>query len=100
MQCGLSSIIKIINTTFFIDQNFCYINPVIFIAKPRRCCLHIACYNGNVALVEILLRNKCVVDQCDGSKKTPLFLACEEGHKDVVKSLIADQRQPYFRVEV
>ena len=50
--------------------------------------LHIACYNGDVALVEILLRNKCVVDQCDDFNKTPFFLACEEGHKDVVKSLI------------
>ena len=50
--------------------------------------LHIASYIGNVALVEILLRNKYVVDQCDDSNKTPFFLACEECHKDVVKSLI------------
>ena len=50
--------------------------------------LHIACYNGNVALVQILLRNKCVVDQCDNLNKTPLFLACEGGHEDVVKSLM------------
>jgi ankyrin repeat protein len=38
-----------------------------------------------------LLPNKSRINQCDKEKKTPLFIACEEGYIDIVKLLIENK---------
>jgi ankyrin repeat protein len=43
---------------------------------------------GQSDVVELLLKHHCNVNHKDSFKKTPLFIACEEGHLDIVKMLI------------
>ena len=52
--------------------------------------LHIACYEGKVALVEILLRNKCECDVniSDNNSQTPLHIACYKGNVALVEILL------------
>ena len=55
--------------------------------------LHIACYKGNVALVEILLRNKCECDVniSDNNSQTPLHIACYNGNVALVEILLKNK---------
>jgi serine/threonine-protein phosphatase 6 regulatory ankyrin repeat subunit B len=55
--------------------------------------LHIACYKGNVALVEILLRNKCECDVniSDNNSQTPLHIACYKGNVALVEILLRNK---------
>lgn len=50
--------------------------------------LHAAALSGHVSTVELLLENNAQVDATDVMKHTPLFRACEMGHKDVIQTLI------------
>lgn len=50
--------------------------------------LHAAALSGHVSTVKLLLENNAQVDAADVMKHTPLFRACEMGHKDVIQTLI------------
>lgn len=50
--------------------------------------LHAAALSGHVSTVKLLLENNAQVDATDVMKHTPLFRACEMGHKDVIQTLI------------
>lgn len=50
--------------------------------------LHAAALSGHVSTVKLLLDNDAQVDATDVMKHTPLFRACEMGHKDVIQTLI------------
>ena len=50
--------------------------------------LHVAARNGNLACVQLLLSHGVPVDIQNGTKQTPLFLAAEFLHPDVVAGLL------------
>lgn len=50
--------------------------------------LHAAALSGHVSTVKLLLDNDAQVDATDVMKHTPLFRACEMGHRDVIQTLI------------
>lgn len=58
------------------------LSPAPFLA------LHAAALSGHVSTVKLLLENNAQVDATDVMKHTPLFRACEMGHKDVIQTLI------------
>lgn len=53
--------------------------------------LHAAALSGHVSTVKLLLEHKAQVDALDVMKHTPLFRACEMGHKEVIQTLIKGQ---------
>lgn len=50
--------------------------------------LHAASLSGHVSTVKLLLEREAMVDSLDVMKHTPLFRACEMGHRDVILTLI------------
>lgn len=50
--------------------------------------LHAASLSGHVSTVKLLLEKQAMVDSLDVMKHTPLFRACEMGHRDVILTLI------------
>ena len=50
--------------------------------------LHAASLSGHVSTVKLLLEKGAMVDSLDVMKHTPLFRACEMGHRDVILTLI------------
>uniref|UniRef100_A0A8C1ZLK0 Inversin n=1 Tax=Cyprinus carpio TaxID=7962 RepID=A0A8C1ZLK0_CYPCA len=50
--------------------------------------LHAAALSGHVSTVRLLLEREAMVDPLDVMKHTPLFRACEMGHRDVILTLI------------
>lgn len=50
--------------------------------------LHAAALSGHVSTVRLLLEQGAMVDPLDVMKHTPLFRACEMGHRDVILTLI------------
>lgn len=50
--------------------------------------LHAASLSGHVSTVKLLLERGAMVDSLDVMKHTPLFRACEMGHRDVIITLI------------
>jgi ankyrin repeat protein len=50
--------------------------------------LHLACYNGNIDIVNILLKCNSSVNLCDTNGSTPLHLACYNGHIDIANILL------------
>uniref|UniRef100_A0A671MFU1 Inversin-like n=1 Tax=Sinocyclocheilus anshuiensis TaxID=1608454 RepID=A0A671MFU1_9TELE len=52
--------------------------------------LHAAALSGHVSTVRLLLERGAMVDPLDVMKHTPLFRACEMGHRDVILTLIKD----------
>lgn len=50
--------------------------------------LHAAALSGHVSTVRLLLEKGAMVDPLDVMKHTPLFRACEMGHRDVILTLI------------
>lgn len=50
--------------------------------------LHAASLSGHVSTVKLLLEKEAMVDSLDVMKHTPLFRACEMGHRDVILTLI------------
>lgn len=53
-----------------------------------RTALHAASLSGHVSTVKLLLERGAMVDSLDVMKHTPLFRACEMGHRDVILTLI------------
>jgi ankyrin repeat protein len=55
-----------------------------------RTCLHRACFQGNPAVVEFLLRREIrqQLEYEDGQGATPLFVAAHEGHRLIVQSFV------------
>lgn len=53
--------------------------------------LHAAALSGHVSTVKLLLEHNAQVDALDVMKHTPLFRACEMGHKEVIQTLIKGQ---------
>jgi len=52
--------------------------------------LHIACVKGNTEIVEVLLNDKRVKTNDEG---TAFYLACEDGRIKIVKSLLSNARE-------
>ena len=50
--------------------------------------LHVACYNGNIDIVNSLLKYNSSVNLCDTDGSTPLHAACINGNIDIVNSLL------------
>ena len=50
--------------------------------------LFVACKEGHIDVVDLLLQNKADVNQVDIRKWSPLHIASKEGHTDVVKLLL------------
>ncbi|XP_063405743.1 serine/threonine-protein phosphatase 6 regulatory ankyrin repeat subunit C-like [Mytilus trossulus] len=50
--------------------------------------LHIACNNGNTEVVKLLVDAGMNIKGSSNARRTPLFLACENGHYDTVKYLL------------
>lgn len=50
--------------------------------------LHYAVLSGSMRMVTILLNHRAFVDCADGSRKTPLMLACEEEDHDITELLL------------
>lgn len=55
--------------------------------------LHAASLSGHVSTVKLLLEKDAMVDSLDVMKHTPLFRACEMGHRDVILTLIQGSRE-------
>jgi len=53
--------------------------------------LHVACTQGHLEIVKLLLENRAVVNALNESKKTPLCLACENNHESVVSLLLCNE---------
>ena len=53
--------------------------------------LFIACDQGHLDIVRLLLQNKCNIDQAMGNGRTPLFMACQEGHLDIARVLLENK---------
>ena len=50
--------------------------------------LHVACWIGEVGVVESLLKKGADVDAPAGNMRSPLHIAAEKGHRAVVKVLL------------
>lgn len=59
--------------------------------------LHAAALSGHVSTVKLLLEHKAQVDALDVMKHTPLFRACEMGHKEVIQTLIKGQLSGLYK---
>jgi len=55
---------------------------------------YIACYNGHIEIVKLLLNDERIdIDQVDNElSRTPFSVACQEGYIEIVKLLLNDQR--------
>jgi ankyrin repeat protein len=52
--------------------------------------LHSACEGGFVDIVDLLLRNKCNINQCQPrTNQSPLFTACHRNNEAVAKLLLS-----------
>jgi ankyrin repeat protein len=49
--------------------------------------LHVACINGNIDIVNILLKCNSSVNLCGTDGYTPLHAACINGNIDIVKDV-------------
>jgi protein phosphatase 1 regulatory subunit 16A len=58
--------------------------------------LHLAAANGNVRVVEILIKAKAHLNPVDHQRFTPLHFACQYGHVDVVKLLLKSGANPHI----
>ena len=48
----------------------------------------IACHNGHVDAVRLLLDKGAEVDRVNKKGSTPLYIACQSGHVDVARLLL------------
>lgn len=62
--------------------------------------LHAASLSGHVSTVKLLLEKGAMVDSLDMMKHTPLFRACEMGHRDVILTLIKGGYNQYISASV
>ena len=54
--------------------------------------LHVACENGHVEIVKLLLQEGANKNQISKEGSTPLSLACKFGHREVVSVLFAAKK--------
>lgn len=61
-----------------------------FLASDRSgaTAMHMACGGGHLQCVNLLLQNQAGVNVMDNQQYTPLFSACQMGHRDVVETLL------------
>ena len=45
--------------------------------------LFVACYNGHIALAELLLDRGALINQANEGGRTPLLVACKVGHREI-----------------
>ncbi|EAX95042.1 hypothetical protein TVAG_034710 [Trichomonas vaginalis G3] len=65
------------------------IAPKKSLYDPERNVLHVASENGNLRLVQSLIKCVCDKEAKDSSEYTPLILASKQGHLDIVQYLIS-----------
>uniref|UniRef100_A0A4W5K2Z7 Uncharacterized protein n=1 Tax=Hucho hucho TaxID=62062 RepID=A0A4W5K2Z7_9TELE len=58
--------------------------------------LHAASLSGHVSTVRLLLERGAIVDSLDVMKHTPLFRACEMGHRHIILTLIKGTQQRWW----
>jgi ankyrin repeat protein len=56
--------------------------------KYGQTALNAACKNGNIDIVNSLLKYNSNINLCDISEHTPLYNACSNGHTDIVQILL------------
>jgi ankyrin repeat protein len=61
--------------------------------------LHKAAYNGDVAMVNLLLKKSAEPSPVDGKGWTPLHLACMDDHAEVVTILLQNGAEMYARID-
>ena len=50
--------------------------------------LYIACENGHLEVVKLLIKNGADINKADENQATPLYIVCQNGHLGVVKLLL------------
>lgn len=51
--------------------------------------LFVACRNGSIkAVKKLITKDKAIISKCDWHNRTPFYIACKEGHTDVVQILL------------
>lgn len=50
--------------------------------------MFIACQEGHVNIVKLLLDNKADIDKFNDKGMSPLFVACQENHQSVIQLLL------------
>jgi hypothetical protein len=59
-----------------------------FCTDENQSALHLACIDGDMAIVETLLDHGAIVNSVNDNLNTPLHIAAEFGHDDVIKLLV------------
>jgi ankyrin repeat protein len=75
---------------YYVDYNQLFYPVTTVLFKSGNTPLHVACENGNLDCVGILLqsRSKGGINKGNRDKSTPLHLACQSGRRDVVTFLL------------
>lgn len=68
-----------------------------YLAPDGSCCLTTAILLNNPAIVEILLEGGADPNLANTQEQTPLMLACEQGHEEIVKLLVKYQAKVNVR---
>ena len=66
-------------------------------ARTLRTVIHMACYLGHEAAVDLYLRSNCGLEVTDVNKFTPLMMAIAGGHVNIVRHLLGRQAEPDHR---
>jgi len=69
-----------------------------FPSNHNRTALHIACSQGNLMIVYILLKAGVDPNMVDNKMKSPVRMAAKSGHSDVVQYLINFNGSPEIKV--
>ena len=77
--------LEILNQIFSLPTDLININ---FQDEKGNSALHYACDEGNLKIVEILLKTNCETNIKNKEKKTPLHLSSKRGYFDISKKLI------------
>ncbi|KAK2501250.1 hypothetical protein MC885_004509, partial [Smutsia gigantea] len=62
-----------------------------------RTALHLACANGHVEVVTLLVQRKCELNLCDNEERTPLLKAIQCQQEDCALILLESGADPYVR---